>query len=115
MSPGQRGNARQHAKRVNVAGKILASGVTVAEATHLAARQFFVSERQARRYVEEARDMGLQEIPKTKVVFTVKLPVDLVKLLRRHSKTHKRTLSSLVTQAIEEFLFRMSGGTYGSG
>jgi predicted DNA-binding transcriptional regulator YafY len=115
MSPGQRGSTSQHAKRVNAAARLLASGLTVADAARLSARQFSVSVRQARRYAEEARDLGLREIPKPKVVFTVKLPVDLIKRLRRNSKTNKRTLSSLVTQALEEFLIRMPDGTYGSG
>lgn len=79
------------------------------------ARRFAVSERQARRYAEEARDSGSREVPKSKVVFTVKLPLDLVKRLRRNCKTSQRMLSSLVTQALEEYLARMPGGMHGGG
>jgi predicted transcriptional regulator len=43
-------------------------------------------------------------------VFTVKLPVDLVRRLRRYSRTNHRTLSFLVAQALEEFLARRGGG-----
>jgi hypothetical protein len=110
MSPGQRGTAATHARRVNSAAKLLASGLSVADAARELARRLPVSERQARRYAEQARDSGSKEIPKPKVVFTVKLPVDLVRRLRRYSRTNHRTLSFLVAQALEEFLARRGGG-----
>jgi hypothetical protein len=98
---------------VNTAAQLLASGRNVAEAARQLARRHAVSERQARRYVEQARDLGPREIPKPKVVFTVKIPVDLVRRLRRRTTEGHRTLSSLVAQALEEFLARMSTGLRG--
>jgi mRNA degradation ribonuclease J1/J2 len=115
MSPGQRGTAGQYARRVNAAAQLLASGQSVAEAARELARRHAVSERQARRYAEAARDLGSREVPKPKVVFTVKLPVDLVRRLKRHTETNHRTLSSLVTQALEEFLARMPTGSRRGG
>lgn len=113
MSPGQRGSAAQHARRVNTAAQLLASGRSVAEAARELARRHAVSERQARRYAEQARDLGSREIPKPKLVFTVKIPFDLVRRVRRRTTEGHRTLSSLVTQALEEFLARMSSGLRG--
>ena len=110
MSPGQRGTAAQHARRVNAATKLLAMGLTVVEAARALARRHSVSERQSRRYAEQARDSGSVEVPKRKVVFTVKLPVDLVRQLRRRIKTERRTLSSFVAQALEELLRQGGAG-----
>jgi hypothetical protein len=115
MSFGQRGTAGKHAKRVNAAVQMLASGLSVAEASRELARRHAVSERQARRYAEQARDSGSMEAPKRKTVFTVKLPVDLVKRLRRYSAANPGTLSSLVAQALDEFLARVSGRLRGGG
>lgn len=115
MSPGQRGTAGQHARRVNAAAQLLASGLSVAEAARELARRDAISERQARRYAEQARDSGSREIPKPKVVFTVKLPIDLVRRLRRYTETNHSTLSSLVAQALEEFLTRRPVGSRGGG
>lgn len=115
MSPGQRGTAGKHAKRVNTAVRMLASGLSVADAARELARRHAVSERQARRYAEQARDSGSLEVPKPKAVFTVKLPVDLIQRLKRYAATGHGTLSSVVTQALEEFLARMSGRLGGGG
>jgi hypothetical protein len=65
------------------------------------------SERQARRYVEQARESGSREVPKPKLVLTVKLPVDLVRRLRRYAKTDQRMVSSIVAQSLEELSARM--------
>ena len=100
---------------MNTAARLLASGLSVSDAARELARRHAVSERQARRYAEQARDLGSREIPKPKVVFTVKLPVDLVRRLRRYSETNHHTLSSLVAQALEEFLARIPGGLRGAG
>ena len=115
MSAGQRSTAGRHAKRVNAAVRMIASGLSVAEAARELARRHGVSERQARRYAEQARDVGSAEIPKPKMVFTVKIPVDLVKRLKRYAASSRTTLSSLVTQALEEFLARISGRSGGGG
>jgi predicted HicB family RNase H-like nuclease len=115
MSPGQRGTAGRHAQRVNAAVRMLASGLSVAEAARQLARRHGVSERQARRYAEQARDSGSAELPKAKTVFTVKIPVDLVKRLKRYAAGSRTSLSSLVTQALEEFLARISGRRGGGG
>jgi transposase-like protein len=100
---------------VNAAVQMLDSGLSVAAAARELARRHDVSERQARRYAEQARDSGSMEAPTPKTVFTVKLPVDLVKRLRRYHAAKHGTLSSLVAQALDEFLTRVSGRLRGGG
>ena len=98
---------------MNAAARLLASGRTVVEAARELARRQGISERQARRYAEQARDSGLREIPPPKVAFTVKLPVDLAEQVRCRAKAEGCTLSGLVTQAVEEFLNRGRAGRRG--
>jgi predicted transcriptional regulator len=40
-------------------------------------------------------------------VFTVKLPVDLTRRIRRQAKRSGQTISALVAQALKEFLDRL--------
>ncbi|MGC8627083.1 MAG: ribbon-helix-helix protein, CopG family, partial [Acidimicrobiales bacterium] len=70
------------------------------------ARRHRLSERQARRYVERARDEGAMELPGRKVVFTVKLPAALAKRVRRAAKATGHSISALVSEALSEFLER---------
>ena len=77
MADGRRARAEQVAKRVNTATEFLDEGMDVIDATRDLARRYRLSERQARRYVERARDEGAMEVPGRKVVFTVKLPAGL--------------------------------------
>lgn len=46
------------------------------------------------------------EVPQATAVFTVKLPVQLVARVRAHAAESGRTISSVVTQALEELLSR---------
>src|SRR5713226_2569812 len=100
MTEGRRARADQVAKRVNTATELLASGMTVIEATVALARRHRLSERQARRYVERARDEGSMEVPGRKVVFTVKLPVLVVRQIRRAARTTGQSISAVVAQAL---------------
>ena len=113
MTDGRRARADQVAKRINTAAELLGSGVEVAEATKDLARRHRLSERQARRYVERARDEGTVAVPGTKVVFTVKVPADLARRVRRLARTTGHTISSVVSQALAEFLDRQPGGGRG--
>ncbi len=113
MRKGRRARGDQRARRINAAVELLRSGADVPEATRPLAHRFRLSERQARRYVERARDVGAVEIPGTKVAFTVKLPTALVRRVRGYARTTGRTVSSLVHEALEEFLDRMRAGPRG--
>jgi DNA-binding transcriptional regulator LsrR (DeoR family) len=110
MSEGRRARADQVAKRVNTAVELLADGMTVIDATAALARRHRLSERQARRYVERARDEGAMEVAGPKIVFTVKLPATLAKRVRRAARMTGQSISGLVAQALAEFLDRQDRG-----
>jgi len=109
MTDGRRARADQVARRINTATELLGSGLEVVEATRVLARRHRLSERQARRYVERARDEGAVAVPAAKVVFTVKVPADVARRVRRLATTTGHTISSLVSQALTEFLDRHPG------
>ncbi|MGH9262283.1 MAG: hypothetical protein ACRD08_20685, partial [Acidimicrobiales bacterium] len=109
-SDGRRARADQVAKRVNTAAELLASGMPVLDTTVALVRRHRLSERQARRYVERARDEGSMEVPGPKVVFTVKLPAVVVRQIRRAARTTGQSLSAVVAQALSEFVERHGGG-----
>jgi predicted HicB family RNase H-like nuclease len=111
MPDGRRARAEQVAKRVNTAAELLGAGVGVVDAARDLARRYRLSERQARRYVERARDEGAVQVPGRKVVFTVKLPAALAKSVRRAAKATGQSISALVSQALSEFLERHHDST----
>jgi hypothetical protein len=107
MAEGRRAAGEEYAARVNAAAALLVSGVAVADAARELAARFGCSQRQARRYVERAAAAGGPvAAPPATTVFTVKLPVGLVARVRAHAGARGRTLSAVVTQALEEFLSR---------
>src|SRR5580704_14677051 len=110
MSEGRRARADQVAKRVNTAVELLAEDMSVIDATVTLARRHRLSERQARRYVERARDEGEMDVATPKIVFTVKLPATLARRIRRAARTTGQSISGLVTQALAEFLDRQDRG-----
>ncbi len=115
MAGSRRARADQYAQRNNTVTELLGADVDSAEAVRQLARRYRLSQRQAWRYVEQAREQGIVEVPKAKVVFTVKLPIDLVRRVRRHAKQNKQTLSALVAQALREFLHRFGVGSRDGG
>jgi predicted DNA-binding transcriptional regulator YafY len=113
MTDGRRARADQRAIRVNAAAELLGSGLAIVQATRDLARRFGLSERQARRYVERARAVGVVEVPEPTSVFTVRLPRGLVARVRDYAHGSGRTLGSVVAQALEEFLSRARAGPRG--
>ena len=91
--------------RVNAAAALLATNVSAADVARELAARFGCSQRQARRYVDRAAG-GPVAAPQPMTVFTVKLPVPLVARVRAHAAATGRTISSVVAQALEEFLSR---------
>lgn len=111
MNKGQRAAKSEFARRVNTAGDLVRSGRAVAEVVADMARRYAISPRQARRYVQAAQQAGMAvSVPGPKVVFTVKLPVDLVQRLHSLGDQQRRTLSDLVSEALEDLLARRGGG-----
>lgn len=107
MPEGRRASGDQRARRINAAAELLDAGIATAEASRRIALRFGLSERQARRYVDQARERGPMAVPEPSVVFTVKLPAGVANRLRSHARASGRTLSGLVTQAITELLDRL--------
>ena len=69
------------------------------------AGRYGCSVRQGRRYVDAAAARGRVRAPEVTVVFTVKLPAArLAAAVREHARASGRTISAVVTQALEEFL-----------
>jgi Ribbon-helix-helix protein, copG family len=73
-----------------------------------------VSLRQARRYVDVAQHhpQGVP-VPEPTVVFTVKLPVGLVRRVRTHARSTGSSLSALMARALEDWLERVRPGPRG--
>ena len=94
------------AERVNAAADLLDAGVPAADAARELASRFGCSPRQAHRYLQRAGRSGHVAVPAPAAVFTVKLPVPLITRVRAHAGTSGRTISAVVTQALEEFLAR---------
>jgi DNA-binding transcriptional regulator LsrR (DeoR family) len=113
MSPGRRARRDEYALRINAAVQLLDFGLRVPEAIGELAAQHGISERQARRYVEQARNRGTVDVPGPKQVFTVKLPRTLVRRLKEYAQGSQRTLSSIVTQALDELLGKKRAGPRG--
>jgi transposase len=109
MPASRKACADESARRVNTAVELLAMGLSVPEAARRLGRQYRISERQARRYLDRARKTGPVEIPQPKSVFTVKLSNVLVGRVRGYAQLRQRTLSSIVAQALEEFLGGRAG------
>ena len=109
MPGDRRADAAEYASHVNAAAALLAAGVPVAEAARVLAGQLGCSERQARRYLARAAESGRVEVPDDGTVFTVRLPLRLAAAVREHARASGRTISSVVAQAVEEFLGRAHG------
>jgi hypothetical protein len=103
MPGDRRAGAAEHAEHVNEAAGLLESGIPAAEAARVLAGRLGCSGRQARRYVAAAGESGRVAVPDEG---TVRLPLRLAAAVREHARASGRTISSVVAQAVEEFLGR---------
>jgi DNA-binding transcriptional regulator LsrR (DeoR family) len=104
MGGGRRARVTEYARRINAAVAMLARGRTLPAAIRQLARHHQLSARQARRYVEHARDRGRVAVPEATVVFTVKLAAALVRRIRQHARRSGQTISAVVARALQQFL-----------
>jgi hypothetical protein len=104
MPTNRRASADLVAQRTNAAAALLASGLSAVRAAAELSARFCLSSRQSRRYVESAQKRGVVEVPRRKSVLTVKLPTDLIDGLRAFAKTMNRTMSSVVSEAVESLI-----------
>jgi len=99
-----RGSVDQVARRVNAAEALLDQQADVAAAIRQLQQDFGVSARQARRYLEQAQEHGRRDIPPAKVMFTVRIPSDLVDRVRHYAVQSGQTISATVSHALTQFL-----------
>lgn len=100
-----RSSKPERAQRINTALTLIKSEDSLSGAAMALARRYRISKRQAYRYVREAELIGKQvPVPDAKIAFTVKLSKNLIKALRKYAKTTGKSLSEIVTQALEAFL-----------
>ena len=107
-----RATGPEHAKRLNLAFGLLRQGLSSADAAGRLGASAKISQRQAHRYVEQARQLKIPVLAvEPKVVFTVKLPQALVERLHRYAEARGETLSEIVSRALWAVLRR--GGGHG--
>jgi len=97
----------ERAKRINAAIVFLKECGSFAEAAEALSAQYGISKRQAYRYVKEAESAGGQiPVPDQKIAFTVKVSRNLSQAVRQYAQVKGQTLSEVVTQALEAFLYK---------
>lgn len=115
MGSRRRARAAQYAERVNRALTLL-SRLPATAGLRTLAHRYHVSLRQARRYMQTAQQhpQGVP-VPEPTVVFTVKLPVSLVRRIRALARATQVSLSALVARGLEDWLQRARPGPRGGG
>lgn len=100
----RRAHADEYAVRVNRAVVFLAD-LSPADAVRGLEAEFGLSERQARRYVNEAlaRPDGVL-VPERSAVFTVRLAPSLIVGLREHARASGLSLSAVTAAAVGGYL-----------
>ena len=100
----RRAHADEYAVRVNRAVELVGE-VSPADAVRVLEAEFGLSERQGRRYVNEAlaRPDGVV-VPERTVVFTVRLAPSLIAGLRALARSRGQTLSAVVAEAVRLYL-----------
>src|SRR5260370_763813 len=105
-----RASQAETAKRLNLARNLLQQSDRFAQAIHKLAGSCSVSPRQAYRCLHQAERLNAPvPVVTAKIPFTVKLPENLVKRLRRYVKRSRSTLSEVVSQAVIAWLDRGRG------
>src|SRR6266700_7641957 len=86
-----RAGGGEHAERINAAAGLAEAGVPPAEAARVLAARFGCSQRQARRYADQAAASGRVPVPEEASVFTVKVPARLADAVREHARAGGRS------------------------
>ena len=102
-----RANGIQKAERLNHARGLLQRFDHLPDAVERMVLDCGVSQRQAYRYLENARRLK-RAVPvgEAKIAFTVKLPLGLVERLRAYASATGVSLSDIASQALESMLRR---------
>ncbi len=107
-----RSTRSQKVERLNAAYRLLTQGITAREATLRLSQRFGLSQRQAYRYVQDARAMTRQAEPAEALIpITIKIPGTLAETLRVRSRSSGRAIGEIVAQALRRFF--SDGGLHG--
>ena len=99
-----RSTRAQKVERLNAAYTLLAQGVTASEAVLRLSQRFGLSQRQAYRYLQDARAMGQPVEPaETLIPITIKIPGTLAEALRAHSRSSGDSIGEIVARALRRF------------
>ena len=99
-----RSTRSQKVERLNAAYRLLAQGITAREATLRLSQRFRLSQRQAYRYVQDARAMTREAEPAEALIpITIKIPGNLAEALRVRSRSSGRAIGEIVAQALRRF------------
>ena len=93
-----RSSRSQKVERLNAAYALLAQGVTASEAV------LRLSQRQAYRYLQDARAMSQPVEPaEAPIPITIKIPGTLAQALRAHSRSSGDSIGEIVARALRRF------------
>lgn len=102
------------AKRINHAYVLLKKERPNSQIVEHLMEKYGVSQIQAYRYVQQARENdGKIMVPESSGVFTVKLPLSLIKRVRKFARSRGMSISKVVQTALEEFLGTRNHGKKG--
>lgn len=100
----KRSSQRERALRINAALALIQKGLSLAAVATRLLRTYGVSRRQAYRYINEAQKAEAPvSVPEEKGVLTVKLPVSLIRRLRKQAEGGGKQ-SDIVTAALKDYL-----------
>ena len=103
-----RSSRSQKVERLNAAYTLLAQGVSASKAVLRLSQRFGLSQRQAYRYVQDARAMDRPVGPVEALTpITIKIPATLAEALRTHSRRSGDSIGAIVARALRRFFSDM--------
>ena len=104
-----RSSRSQKVERLNAAYALLAQGTTASEAVLRLSQRFGLSQRQAYRYLQDARVMSRPVEPAEALIpITIKIPGTLAEALRAHSRSSGDSIGELVARALRRLFSDIS-------
>lgn len=97
----------QKATRLNAAYRLLAQGMSRAQAAATLSRDGTISRRQAYRYLEQASQLRRPiDVIEPTLPITFKIPADVIRALRTYAADNELTMSEVVTRATTGYVRR---------
>jgi hypothetical protein len=107
----KRATQTEVAQRINEAFTLLAKQMPPSEIVNRLISKYGISTMQAYRYVQQAKaSQDLVLVPSTAGVFTIKLPLPLIRQVRKWARSEGLTISKVVSSALQDYL---AGKSYG--